>query len=100
MRTRRRRSRSSRRRAPNWPSVSAASRGVDAGAQAGSNKQFGALQKQRGELYDEMVAQIGREVKLVAQKRGINVVISDVVAPAGGVDLTADAEKDIESLHE
>jgi hypothetical protein len=27
-------------------------------------------------------------------------VVSDVVAPAGGVDLTADAEKDIESLHE
>jgi hypothetical protein len=26
--------------------------------------------------------------------------VSDVVAPAGGVDLTADAEKDIESLHE
>jgi uroporphyrinogen-III synthase len=61
---------------------------------------LGALQKQRGELYDEMVAQIGREVKAVAQKRGVNVVISDVVAPAGGVDLTADAEKDIESLHE
>jgi uncharacterized protein YdcH (DUF465 family) len=74
--------------------------GVDAGAQAGANKQLGALQKQRGELYDEMVAQIGREVKAVAQKRGVNVVISDVVAPAGGVDLTADAEKDIESLHE
>jgi hypothetical protein len=47
-----------------------------------------------------MVAQIGREVRMVAQKRGIDVVVSDVVAPAGGVDLTADAEKDIESLHE
>jgi hypothetical protein len=74
--------------------------GVDAGAQAGSSKQFDALQKQRSELYDQMVAQIGREVKFIAARRGINVVFSDVVAPAGGIDLTADAEKDIESLHE
>jgi hypothetical protein len=74
--------------------------GVDADAQAGSNKQLAALQRQRDQLYDQMVAQIGREVKLVAAKRGIDVVFSDVVAPAGGVDLTADAEKDIESLHE
>jgi hypothetical protein len=47
-----------------------------------------------------MVAQIGREVKALARRRGINVVVSDVVAPAGGVDLTPDAEKEIESLHE
>ncbi|GAC1299371.1 MAG: hypothetical protein NVSMB19_03370 [Vulcanimicrobiaceae bacterium] len=73
---------------------------VDRSAQAGANKQMGALQKQRGDLYGQMVAQIGREVKVIAEKRGINVVVSDVVAPAGGVDLTADAEKDIESLHE
>jgi hypothetical protein len=74
--------------------------GVNAGAQAGSNKQLDALQKQRNELYDQMVAQIGREVKFIAARRGINVVFTDVVAPAGGIDLTADAEKDIESLHE
>jgi len=74
--------------------------GVDADAQAGASKQMSALQKQRGDLYNEMVAQIGREVKVIAGQRGINVVVSDVVAPAGGVDLTADAEKDIESLHE
>jgi hypothetical protein len=74
--------------------------GVDAQAQAGANRQIGALQKQRGDLYGEMVAQIDREVKALALKRGIGVVVSDVVAPAGGVDLTADAEKDIESLHE
>ena len=74
--------------------------GVDGGAQGSADDQMGSLQRQRGELYDEMVAQIGREVKLIAQKRGINVVFSDIVAPAGGVDLTEDAEKDIESLHE
>jgi hypothetical protein len=59
-----------------------------------------ALQKQRVDLYQEMVAQIGREVKTIAARRGIAVVVSAVVAPAGGVDLTTDAEKDIESLHE
>ncbi len=73
---------------------------VDRSAQAGAAKQLDSLQKQRGDLYGQMVAQIGREVKTLAEKRGINVVVSDVVAPAGGVDLTADAEKDIESLHE
>jgi len=73
---------------------------VDRSAQAGATRQMGVLQKQRGDLYGQMVAQIGREVKVIAEKRGINVVVSDVVAPAGGVDLTADAEKDIESLHE
>jgi hypothetical protein len=74
--------------------------GVDGAAQGSADEQMGSLQRQRGELYDEMVAQIGREVKLIAEKRGINVVFSDIVAPAGGVDLTEDAEKDIESLHE
>ncbi len=73
---------------------------VDRSAQGEANKQMGALQKQRGDLYGAMVAQIGREVKVIAEKRGINVVVSGVVAPAGGVDLTADTEKDIESLHE
>jgi hypothetical protein len=74
--------------------------GVDGQAQAGADKEMGMLERQRGDLYNEMIAQIGREVKVVAQRRGINVVVSDVVAPAGGVDLTDDAEKDIESLHE
>lgn len=74
--------------------------GVDRAAQAGASKQMDALQKQRGDLYGQMVAQIGREVKVIAEKRGIAVVVSGNVAPAGGVDLTADTEKDIESLHE
>jgi hypothetical protein len=74
--------------------------GVDGEAQAGANKEMDSLQRQRGDLYNQMVAQIGREVKVVAEKRGITVVVSDVVAPAGGVDLTDDAQKDIESLHE
>jgi hypothetical protein len=46
-----------------------------------------------------MVAQINREVKTIAQERGVSTVVS-TVAPAGGVDLTGDAMKDIETLHE
>ena len=73
--------------------------GADAGAQAGTQRQIDALQRQRADLYDQIVAQIGREVKLVAQKRAVTLVVSDVVAPVG-VDLTDDTEKDLESLHE
>ncbi|MEA2689908.1 MAG: hypothetical protein QOD51_2515 [Candidatus Eremiobacteraeota bacterium] len=74
--------------------------GVDAGAQRDAQSQIASLRKKRGDLYDQMVAQIDREVRLIAQQRGISVVLTNVVAPAGGVDLTPDALKDIESLHE
>lgn len=74
--------------------------GVDVSAQASSGQQLDALEKQRRDLYDQMIAQIQREVKIIAARRGVGVVLSDVMAPAGGVDLTDDAEKDIESLHE
>ena len=76
--------------------------GIDAGSQAGAAAQIAALRKKHDDLYDQMVAQIDREVKLIAQQRGISVVLTNVVAspPAGGVDLTPDALKDIESLHE
>ena len=73
---------------------------ADGSAQSGAGREINALQKQRLDLYSEMVAQIGREVKTIAARRGIVVVVSAVVAPANGVDLTSDAEKDIESLHE
>jgi hypothetical protein len=76
--------------------------GIDAGSLAGAAAQVAALRKKHDELYDQMVAQIDREVKLIAQQRGIAVVLTNVMAspPAGGVDLTPDALKDIESLHE
>jgi hypothetical protein len=74
--------------------------GVDTQAQSGARAELGRLQRQRSELYASIVAQIGREVKLVAEKHSIAVVFSEIVAPVSGVDLTADAEKDIESLHE
>jgi hypothetical protein len=75
-------------------------RGIDASAQSGAAAQIASLTKKRADLYGQMVAQIGREVRLLAQARGISVVVTDPVANAGGVDLTSEAVKDIESLHE
>jgi hypothetical protein len=75
-------------------------RGIDSTAQNGANAQLVSLQRKRADLYGQMVAQIGREVRLLAQARGISVVVTDPVANASGVDLTTDAMKDIESLHE
>ncbi|HZO93829.1 MAG TPA: hypothetical protein VFB22_08650 [Candidatus Baltobacteraceae bacterium] len=75
-------------------------RSVDASANAGAASEIAALRKKRDDLYDQITAQIDREVRLIAQQKGISVVVNDVVAPAGGVDLTPDAMKDIESLHE
>lgn len=74
--------------------------GVDLNAQNGANAQIAALRKKRSDLYEQITEQIDREVRLIAQQRGVSVVLTDVVAPAGGVDLTPDALKDIESLHE
>ena len=74
--------------------------GADATAQGGAQKQLAALQKQRDDLYDQIVAQIQREVQIVAKNRGVTVVFTNIVAPVSGVDLTSDAEKQVESLHE
>jgi hypothetical protein len=74
--------------------------GVDDVAQRNAQTHIATLQKERDDLYRQMVAQIGREVRVVAQNRGVTTVLDDIVAPANGVDLTADAQKDIESLHE
>jgi len=72
---------------------------IDAAATQGAQSEIVTLQHKRESLYQEMVAQIEREVKTIAQERGVSVVVS-TVAPAGGVDLTPDAMKDIETLHE
>ena len=73
--------------------------GVDAASQRGAQNQILSLRKKHDDLYDQITAQIDREVRLIAQQRGISVVLTNVVAPVGGVDLTPDALKDIESLH-
>ena len=74
--------------------------GTDAAATQSAQAEILSLQRKRADLYTEMVDQIGREVKTIAQQRGIAVVVSNVAAPAGGIDLTDDAMKDIETLHE
>ncbi len=74
--------------------------GVDATAQGSVAKQLDALHKQRDRLYNQMVAQVEREVSGIAKRRGLRVVFDRFVTPAGGVDLTDEAEKDVESLHE
>jgi hypothetical protein len=73
--------------------------GTDAAAAQSAQLEIMSLQKKRDDLYQQMVAQIDREVKTIAQQRGVSVVVS-TLAPAGGVDLTDDAMKDIETLHE
>ncbi len=74
--------------------------GIDGASQHGAQAQILSLRKKREELYTQITEQIDREVRLIAQQRGISVVLTNIVAPAGGVDLTPDALKDIESLHE
>lgn len=74
--------------------------GLDGASQQGAQAQIMSLRKKREDLYVQIKDQIDREVRLIAQQRGISVVLTNVVAPAGGVDLTPDALKDIESLHE
>jgi hypothetical protein len=73
--------------------------GTDVAAAQSAQLEIRSLEKKRDDLYGQMVAQIDREVKTIAQQRGISTVVSSV-APAGGVDLTGDAMKDIETLHE
>ena len=73
--------------------------GTDQAAAQSAALEIQSLQKKRSDLYAQMVAQIDREVKTLAQERGVSTVVS-TVAPAGGIDLTADAMKDIETLHE
>ncbi len=74
--------------------------GIDAASSQSANAQIASLRRKHDQLYDQITAQIDREVRLIAQQRGISVVLTNIVAPAGGVDLTPDALKDIESLHE
>jgi hypothetical protein len=78
----------------------AALQGADGAATGAANKQLADLQHQRDELYNKMVDQVKRDAASVATKRGLQVVFISVVAAPGGIDLTDDVEKDIESLHQ
>ncbi|HEX5275061.1 MAG TPA: OmpH family outer membrane protein [Candidatus Rubrimentiphilum sp.] len=74
--------------------------GADATASGAANTQLGQLQRERDDLYNKMVEQIRRDAGTVAAKRGLQVVLVNIEAAPGGIDLTNDVEKDIESLHE
>ena len=78
----------------------AALQGADGAATGAAGKQVADLQRQRDDLYNKMVDQVKRDAGTVAAKRGLQVVFISVVAAPGGIDLTDDVEKDIESLHQ
>ncbi|MEO6913381.1 MAG: OmpH family outer membrane protein [Candidatus Baltobacteraceae bacterium] len=74
--------------------------GIDSAATGSAAKQLAKLQAQRQQLYGQIVAQIQREANTIAAQRGLKVVFVNVVVAVGGVDLTPEVEKDVESLHE
>ena len=73
---------------------------VDQGSSQSLRKELASLQAQHDQLYAEIVDQINREVRLVAQSKGVSTVLNDVSGNGTGVDLTEAAKKEIESLHE
>jgi len=74
--------------------------GADSAAGQDAGAQIASLQHKHDQLYDQMVGQIKREASVIAQARGLSLVVSDPVAETRGVDLTDDVAKDIETLHE
>jgi len=74
--------------------------GADVSATELAGGQLSQLQRQRDNLYQKIVDQIRHDAGSVAAKRGLNVVFVNVKAAPGGIDLTDDVAKDIESLHE
>ncbi len=73
---------------------------ADGTASVSASKELAQLQKQRDDLYNKMVDQIKRDAGTVAAKRGLQVVFMNIEGAGGGIDLTDDVEKDIESLHQ
>lgn len=74
--------------------------GADSTATGAARTQLGQLQHERDDLYAKMVEQIKRDAGTVAAKRGLQIVLVNIEAAPGGIDLTGDVERDIESLHE
>lgn len=74
--------------------------GVDTAASASLQQELSSLQNQHDKLYAQIVDQIDREVRVVAQEKGVTTVLSDVAGNGRGIDLTEAAKKEIESLHE
>jgi NADH dehydrogenase/NADH:ubiquinone oxidoreductase subunit G len=78
----------------------AALQGANGAAAGMAGRQLAQLQRQRDDLYQKMVEQIKHDAGQVAAKRGLQVVFMNVEAAGGGIDLTDDVKKDIESLRQ
>lgn len=74
--------------------------GADGAATGAAGTQLVQLRRERDDLYNKMMEQIRRDAGQVAAKRGLQVVLVNIQAAPGGIDLTGDVERDIESLHE
>ena len=78
----------------------AALHGADVGATGAAAKELGTLQKRRGELYGQIVAQVERDASRIAKDKGFSIVFVNIWSAAGGYDLTNEIIKDVESQHE
>jgi hypothetical protein len=78
----------------------AALHGADVGATGAAAKELASLQKRRGDLYQQIVAQIQRDATRIAKERGLSIVFVNIWAAAGGYDMTNQVVSDIESQHE
>jgi hypothetical protein len=74
--------------------------GIDVASSASLQKELTSLQSEHEKLYQQIVDQINREVRIVAQEKGVTTVLSEVAGDGQGIDLTEPAKKEIESLHE
>ena len=74
--------------------------GVDSAANTSLGKELSGLQAQHDKLYSQIVDQINREVRIVAQRQGITTVLTEIAGNGAGTDLTPAVKKEIESLHE
>jgi hypothetical protein len=78
----------------------AALHGADVGATGAAGRELDALQKRRGDLYRQIVAQVENDAKRIAKEKGFSIVFSDIWAAAGGYDLTNQVIADVEGQHE
>lgn len=60
--------------------------------------QIATLQRDRAQLYQDIVSQVMRDARVVAQSRGLQAVSSDKNAPAGSTDITAAVRSDFLAL--
>ena len=78
----------------------AALHGADVGATGAAGRELDALQKRRGDLYQQMVAQVKNDARRIAKERGFSIVFSEIWSAAGGYDLTNQVIADMQGQHE